>query len=211
MTASSKSTRKAEKALAKTGGASAERQIFLCAISEKQKCCRREEGKEAWNYLKKRLKDLGLVGREGTVQRTKADCLQICEAGPIAVVWPDNVWYHSCGPVFDGFVVTRPGRQENQAHQCAGQQHGEPDPQGRCDVIMDRDFLVSIFIQQGQGDGDDPDSQQEHEPHDPPITRPGKRSLFRIVEGRFLNHRHRTWPSSHRDSTPACFRFAFCL
>ena len=98
MTASSKSTRKAEKALAKTGGASAERQIFLCAISEKQKCCRREEGKEAWNYLKKRLKDLGLVGREGTVQRTKADCLQICEAGPIAVVQPDGVWYHSCTP-----------------------------------------------------------------------------------------------------------------
>ena len=96
MTSSSKSTRKAEKALAKTGGAAAERQIFLCAISEKQKCCRREEGKEAWNYLKKRLKDLGLVGREGTVQRTKADCLTICADGPIAVVWPDGTWYRRC-------------------------------------------------------------------------------------------------------------------
>ena len=30
------------------------------------------------------------------VQRTKADCLQICAAGPTAVVWPDAVWYHSC-------------------------------------------------------------------------------------------------------------------
>ncbi|MBX7533981.1 (2Fe-2S) ferredoxin domain-containing protein [Qipengyuania sp. 1XM1-15A] len=87
---------KAQKALAKIGGETAERQIFLCAVSEKQKCCSREDGKAAWNYLKKRLKQLDLVGRGGTVQRTKADCLQVCAHGPIAVVWPDNVWYHSC-------------------------------------------------------------------------------------------------------------------
>ncbi len=90
--------RKAEEALAKIGGATVERQIFLCAVSEKQKCCRREEGRAAWSFLKKRLKQLGLVGPGGPVQRTKADCLQICHAGPIAVVWPDNVWYHSCNP-----------------------------------------------------------------------------------------------------------------
>ena len=87
---------KAQKALGKIGGETAERQIFLCAVSEKQKCCSREDGKAAWDYLKKRLKQLDLVGRGGTVQRTKADCLQICAHGPIAVVWPDNVWYHSC-------------------------------------------------------------------------------------------------------------------
>ncbi len=87
---------KAERALGKIGGDQVQRQIFLCALSEKQKCCRRDEGKAAWTYLKRRLKELGLVGPEGRVQRTKADCLQVCEAGPIAVVWPDNVWYHSC-------------------------------------------------------------------------------------------------------------------
>lgn len=86
----------AREALAKIGGETVERQIFLCAMSEKQKCCRYEEGKAAWNYLKRRLKELGLVGPQGRVQRTKADCLQICAAGPVAVVWPDNVWYHSC-------------------------------------------------------------------------------------------------------------------
>ena len=64
-------------------------------MSEKQECCRREVGERAWKYLKKRLEQLGLVGKGG-VQRTKADCLQICIAGPIAVVWPDRVWYHSC-------------------------------------------------------------------------------------------------------------------
>ena len=66
-------------------------------MSEKQKCCSRETGEVAWKFLKRRLKELGLAGRGG-VQRTKADCLQVCEAGPVAVVWPDNVWYHSCTP-----------------------------------------------------------------------------------------------------------------
>ena len=98
MSKSEKSLHKAEKALAKIGAARAERQIFLCALAEKQKCCSREDGKAARAYLKKRMKELGLTGRESTVQRTKADCLQICAAGPIAVVWPDNVWYHSCHP-----------------------------------------------------------------------------------------------------------------
>jgi (2Fe-2S) ferredoxin len=93
---SKKGLAKAENALSKIGGETVERQIFLCAISEKQKCCSREEGKAAWAYLKKRLKELKLVGRGGTIQRTKADCLQICAHGPIAVVWPENVWYHSC-------------------------------------------------------------------------------------------------------------------
>ena len=85
---------KARVALAKIGGEHVQRQIFLCAMSDKQACCSREEGTRAWNFLKRRLKELGLVGK--AVQRTKADCLQVCEAGPVAVVWPDQVWYHSC-------------------------------------------------------------------------------------------------------------------
>lgn len=101
----------AQTALAKKYGAGegvVERQIFLCALSEKQKCCSRAEGEIAWQFLKDRTKELGLVGPKrsanhpkgagGGVQRTKADCFQICSAGPIAVVWPDGVWYHSCRP-----------------------------------------------------------------------------------------------------------------
>tara|TARA_E500000305_G_scaffold64010_2_gene51008 strand:+ start:1297 stop:1701 length:405 start_codon:yes stop_codon:yes gene_type:complete len=92
---------KAQRALGKIGGETIERHIFLCGISEKQECCRREEGERAWKYLKKRLKQLGLTGPKsevagGGIQRSKADCLQICAAGPVALVWPDRVWYHSC-------------------------------------------------------------------------------------------------------------------
>ncbi|MHA6332365.1 (2Fe-2S) ferredoxin domain-containing protein [Qipengyuania sp. CAU 1752] len=86
---------KARRALRSIGGETIERHIFLCAMSEKQKCCRRKDGEASWKYLKGRLKELGLTDG-GIVQRTKADCLQICAAGPVAVVYPDKIWYHSC-------------------------------------------------------------------------------------------------------------------
>jgi (2Fe-2S) ferredoxin len=85
----------AREAYAAIGGDAIRRQIFLCAMSEKQACCSRETGEAAWKFLKRRLKELGLVGAGG-IQRNKADCLQICAGGPIAVVWPEGVWYHSC-------------------------------------------------------------------------------------------------------------------
>ena len=92
---SSEDLAQAREALTLIGGDAIERQIFLCAMSEKQSCCSRKAGEAAWKFLKRRLRELGLVGAGG-VQRTKADCLQICAGGPIAVVWPEGVWYHSC-------------------------------------------------------------------------------------------------------------------
>jgi (2Fe-2S) ferredoxin len=75
-----------------------QRHIFLCADQTKPKCAPREATVESWDYLKKRLNETKLVGAEGCVYRTKANCLRICEHGPIAVVYPDGVWYHSATP-----------------------------------------------------------------------------------------------------------------
>ncbi len=86
---------RARAALATNGGDATRRHIFLCAEPQKGECCSAAVGAPAWKFLKKRLKELGL-DRDGGIARTKADCLKICAAGPVAVVYPEGVWYHSC-------------------------------------------------------------------------------------------------------------------
>ena len=73
-----------------------ERHLFLCCDQSKPKCCRKEDGVASWEFLKRRLNELGLNSMG--VYRTKANCLQLCMDGPVAVVYPDGVWYRGCTP-----------------------------------------------------------------------------------------------------------------
>jgi (2Fe-2S) ferredoxin len=90
-----------------------ERHIFLCAQQSTPRCSTTAESGEVWTFLKNRLKELDLTSPpprwrgdftvdppatapgEGKVLRSKVDCFRVCEQGPIAVVYPDGVWYHS--------------------------------------------------------------------------------------------------------------------
>jgi (2Fe-2S) ferredoxin len=71
------------------------RHIFLCADQTKPKCAGREESNEVWEHLKKRIAGAGLMSGDSCAFRTKANCLRVCEQGPIAVVYPEGTWYHS--------------------------------------------------------------------------------------------------------------------
>ena len=73
------------------------RHIFLCCDQTEPKCSSREQSLAAWEYLKARLKELGLSERGG-IYRTKANCLRVCMEGPTAVVYPEGVWYGRCDP-----------------------------------------------------------------------------------------------------------------
>jgi hypothetical protein len=79
-----------------------ERHIFICADQTVPKCCDRAKSLEAWNYLKKRLQELGLdkpsIDRPSCIFRTKVNCLRVCTQGPIMLVYPDGVWYRDVTP-----------------------------------------------------------------------------------------------------------------
>ena len=73
------------------------RHIFLCCDQTTPKCCEKSRGLAAWPYLKRRLRELGL-SEQGGIYRTKANCLRVCQQGPIAVVYPEGTWYRGCDP-----------------------------------------------------------------------------------------------------------------
>lgn len=106
------------------------RHVFLCTHGD---CADEAEAQRAWAFLKRRLRELGLDGAAGGVYRTRASCLRICTEGPIAVVYPEGVWYRRCTPenleriVQEHLIGGRPVRALAFAHNPLPRRAAGPD------------------------------------------------------------------------------------
>jgi (2Fe-2S) ferredoxin len=71
-----------------------ERHIFFCLNQRSggEACCAQHDAQAAFDHCKARVKAAGLSG-PGAVRVNKAGCLDRCAGGPVAVVYPEAVWY----------------------------------------------------------------------------------------------------------------------
>ncbi|MDX8385077.1 MAG: (2Fe-2S) ferredoxin domain-containing protein [Gallionella sp.] len=72
-----------------------DKHVFFCTNQREngEACCGNHNAKNARNYVKDKVRELGISNREKRIRINSAGCLDRCDEGPVIVIYPEAIWY----------------------------------------------------------------------------------------------------------------------
>jgi len=72
-----------------------DKHVFFCINQreEGENCCGNHDTQKARDYVKSKVKELGISSRQNNIRINTAGCMDRCDDGPVVVVYPEGVWY----------------------------------------------------------------------------------------------------------------------
>ena len=72
-----------------------DKHVFFCTNQREDgsACCNDHGAQQARDYVKNRVKELGISSQQNSIRINSAGCLDRCEEGPVVVVYPEGIWY----------------------------------------------------------------------------------------------------------------------
>jgi (2Fe-2S) ferredoxin len=72
-----------------------DKHVFFCTNQrdDGEDCCGNHGAQKARDYVKSKVKELGISSRQNSIRINSAGCMNRCDEGPVVVVYPEGIWY----------------------------------------------------------------------------------------------------------------------